>query len=43
MASKVSAKTRQKRKKIFYRIMTITVAVVMVGGILLATLLSPWY
>ena len=43
MASKASAKARQKRKKIFYRIVTITIAVVMVGGILLATLLSQWY
>ncbi len=43
MAGKTSAKTRQKRKKFMMRVVTVTVAVVMVGGILLATLLSHWY
>lgn len=43
MAGKTSAKTKQRRKKILMRVATVTVAVVMAGGILLATLLSHWY
>lgn len=43
MAGKASAKAKKRRKKIFTRIVTITVVVIMAGSILLATLLSRWY
>ncbi len=43
MAGKKSALSKKKRKKLFTRIITISVVVIMAGSILLATLLTHWY
>ena len=43
MAGKVSEKTKKRRKTIIVRIVTIAIAIVMVGSILLVTLLPHWY